>query len=375
MRLRLALALMLALILVPIASEAHRASDSFLTLTVEPDRITGRWDIALRDLDHAIGLDANDDGAITWGELRIRHAAIAAYALTRLGLSADDRPCTLDATDHLVERHGDGAYAVLEFAAACSARGPVDGLSLSYGLFFELDPQHRGLLQLVHSDGTVSAIFAPDAMTQRFTLQREAPWRQFAAYTREGVHHIWIGFDHILFLLTLLLPAALWWRDGRWVPVSRLPTAFVQTAGIVTAFTAAHSLTLALAVFDVIVLPPRLIEAAIAASVIIAAINNLVPFITRRLWLMAFSFGLVHGFGFAGVLADLGLPSGALATSLLGFNFGVELGQMAIVVAALPLLFLLRRSRLYARLALPAGSLAAAAIGAIWLLERVAPLP
>ena len=201
-------------------------------------------------------------------------------------------------------------------------------------------------------------------------MDESRPWRQLADYLREGIWHIWIGFDHILFLLTLLLPAVLARRDRRWLPVEGATTAFLQVARIVTAFTVAHSITLSLAALDVVALPSRLVESAIAASVIVAALNNVFPVVTRRLWLVAFGFGLLHGFGFASVLSDLGLPGSALLISLFGFNLGVELGQLAIVAAFLPLAFLLRGAWFYARIALPAGSLAVAALASLWLAER-----
>ena len=126
--------------------QAHKPSDSYLSLSIEGARLQGQWDIALRDLDYAIGLDQNDDGAITWGELRARQAAVAAYVLPRLHLRADGTLCTSRVTAHLVDHHTDGAYAVLRFAVDCRREPRV--LELDYRLFFDLDPQHRGLLRL-----------------------------------------------------------------------------------------------------------------------------------------------------------------------------------------------------------------------------------
>ncbi|MDH3473303.1 MAG: HupE/UreJ family protein [Rhodospirillales bacterium] len=372
---RFLVTLITVLVLIPAAAQAHKPSDSYLTLAEDQGALTGQWDIALRDLYYALGLDANDDGAITRGELKARRDAVAAYALARLKISAENKVCALRPTEQLVARHSDGAYAVLRFAAACPAA--VERLEVSYRLFFDLDPQHRGLLQLVQGEANESAIFSPEAPVQSFTLGTPRPWRQLRTYLWEGVWHIWIGFDHILFLLTLLLPAVLLRRDGAWRPVGGPRDAFGQVFKIVTAFTLAHSITLSLAALDVVALPSRLVESVIAASVVVAAINNLVPVVTRRLWIVAFAFGLIHGFGFAGVLADLDLPGGALLVSLLGFNLGVELGQLAIVAVFLPLAFLLRGTGFYPRVALPAGSLAVAGVATLWLIERafnVAPL-
>ena len=150
----------------------------------------------------------------------------------------------------------------------------------------------------------------------------------------------------------------------------RFPSSGPGVLKVVTAFTLAHSVTLTLATLGIVALPSRLIESLIAASVVLAALNNVVPLVQRRLWLVAFAFGLVHGLGFATVLAELGLPRHALAVSLVAFNLGVELGQLAIVALLLPLIFALRETSLYPRLLLRAGSSAIAALGGLWLLER-----
>ena len=193
---------------------------------------------------------------------------------------------------------------------------------------------------------------------------------QILSYGRQGVWHIWIGFDHILFLLSLLLPAVLRRRDGRWRAVGTFHEAVVEVLKVVTAFTLAHSVTLTLATLGLVALPSRLVESLIAASVVLAALNNVFPLVQRRLWVVAFAFGLVHGLGFATVLAELGLPRHALIVSLVAFNLGVELGQLAIVALLLPLIFALRETSLYPRLMLRAGSSAIAVLGGLWLVER-----
>jgi hypothetical protein len=144
----------------------------------------------------------------------------------------------------------------------------------------------------------------------------------------------------------------------------------VDVLKVVTAFTAAHSVTLTLAATGVAALPARWVESAIAASVAFAALNNLFPVVRGRRWLAALAFGLLHGFGFASVLADLGLPPGAMAASLLGFNAGVELGQLAIVAVFLPLAYLLRATRFYRRVVLGGGSAAALLLALAWFTER-----
>ena len=347
---------------------AHKPSDSYLTLLMEGDHLTGQWDIALRDLDYAIGLDADGNGEITWGEVKAKHNEIAAYAPARLAIAADGVGCPMRVTEHLIDNHSDGAYEVMRFAVDCPAAPRV--LTIKYNLLFDLDPQHRGLLRLEEQGRTHTAIFSPERNTWRLESQSIGLGRQFVEFFNTGVWHIWTGFDHILFLCALLLPAVLEHGAGRWRAVATFRHAFFEVLGIVTAFTVAHSITLSLAVLGFVTLPSRLIESAIAASVVVAALNNLYPLIEKRLWMVAFAFGLVHGLGFANVLTDLRLPRSALAVSLVSFNLGVEAGQLAIVAAFLPLAYLSRRSWLYPRVVLGLGSCCIAAIASVWLIAR-----
>jgi HupE / UreJ protein len=348
------------------AALAHKPSDAYLTLERRDAQIAGQWDIALRDLDNALALDANGDGEITWGEVRARQGDIAAYALARLEVASGGEACPLRVTEHLIDQHSDGAYAVLKLAGACAQQGPA--LAVTYRLFFDLDPMHRGLLQYVDGDASRSLIFSAETRTQ--TLGSGSWWEQLSAYVHEGVWHIWLGFDHILFLLSLLLPAVLLLRNGKWQPAESFGAAFLDVAKIVTAFTVAHSITLSLAALGVVTPPSRWIESGIALSVVLAAVNNIFPLVRHGRWLAAFGFGLIHGFGFASALKDLGLPTGSLALSLFGFNVGVELGQLAIVTAFLPLAFLLRSTWAYRRVVLIGGSATIAAIAGVWLIER-----
>ena len=358
--------LALVFLLLATTAAAHKPSDSYLTLERRGAEIAGQWDIALRDLDAAITLDANGDGEITWGEVRAKNAAIVAYALSRLAIASGGASCTLAAADVLINQHSDGAYAVLRLSGACPKADAL--LAVDYRLLFDVDPTHRGLLQYVEDGRSHSVIFSAEARTQN--LGAGTRWQQLTAYVHEGVWHIWLGFDHILFLLSLLLPAVLLRRDRAWQPAESFRGAFVDVAKIVTAFTVAHSITLTLAALEIVSLPSRGVESAIALSVVLAAVNNVVPMVSHGRWLAAFGFGLVHGFGFAGALRDLGLPTGSLALSLFGFNVGVELGQLAIVAAFLPVAFWLRDTWAYRRVVLAGGSALIAAIAGIWLVER-----
>jgi hypothetical protein len=388
-------AALLALLFATLA-HAHKPSDSYLTLQAQAGSgdVTARWDIALRDLDYVLQLDRDNNGELTWAEVRQREADITRLATEHLQLSSGEYRCPWRTTGPLqLEHHSDGTYAVLSLAAGCLNLDA--GLKAHYSLFFDVDPSHRGLVQWIapgaQADGKAAQalIFGTESAEQNLALQPAGAWQTLRQYLVDGVWHIWIGYDHILFLLALLLPSVLLRRAGQWQERERFFDAFKEVVKVVTAFTLAHSITLSLAALQVISLPSRLVESAIAASVVIAALNNLRGTRWRpgaqtvggslaagapaksRLWVLAFCFGLLHGFGFASVLADLGLPQGALVLALVGFNLGVEVGQLAIVAVFLPIAFALRRTRFYQFGVLKIGSLIVAALASWWLVQRM----
>ena len=361
----------LLLLFVSAVAAAHKPSDSYLALTVrsESREVAVRWDIAVRDLDLALGLDADGDHALTWGELRGRERELFDYALAHLRLSDGTADCPFTRGDLLVDDHSDGAYAVLRFSATC-ARSPAP-LGVDYRLLFDLDPSHRGLLRIDVDGASRSAVLGPENSRQVFDLGGTSRLQTFGQFVGDGMHHIWVGYDHLLFLVSLLLPAVLTRRDGAWQPVASLRAALLGVLAVVSAFTVSHSITLTLAALGMIDLPSRLVESGIALSVVLASLNNIRPVVTRRGWLLALAFGLVHGFGFASVLGDLGLPRGALALALAGFNVGVEIGQLAVVLAIVPLIYLLRGARFYRPGILVAGSSAIALVAGVWFIGRV----
>ncbi|MDO8776411.1 MAG: HupE/UreJ family protein [Burkholderiaceae bacterium] len=378
--------LALLLLLLTQSAFAHKPSDSYLTMSVqagtsEPgSNVSVRWDIALRDLDYVLQLDRDNDGALTWGEVRQRGEDITRYATTHLRVSSKDKPCTWQtAAPMMLDKHSDGTYAVLSLTAACGA--PLaDALQVNYSLLFDVDPSHRGLVQWLppgakeESKEALSVILGTESAMQSLPFQAPSAWQTFQQYVVEGVWHIWIGYDHILFLLSLLLPAVLILRtiDGvkQLQPAESFVGALKEVFKVVTAFTLAHSITLSLAALSVVSLPSRWIESAIAASIIVAALNNLRGAVDSKRWVMAFGFGLIHGFGFASVLADLGLPQNALITALVGFNVGIEGGQLAIVAVFLPVAFWLRATRFYQVQVFKWGSGLIALLALYWFVQR-----
>lgn len=360
-------------LLAPLAAgpaAAHTQSYGFLTVTATADAIDGTLALAVRDLDAAVGLDTDADGSITWGEVRGQETVLAPTVLSGLRLGPPGAPCAHAPAPLMTETRGGEPYLVLPFRADCSGSVSGGDLEIGYDLLFDVDAQHR-LIATVATDGaTRNLVLTPSERTATLLAAGTDGFELFLGFVVHGAHHIWIGYDHILFVITLMLGAVVERRGGRWVPVGSGREALIAICKVVTAFTVAHSVTLALAALDVVRLPPVLIETAIAATITLAALNLVFPLVTQRLWMLAFGFGLIHGFGFANVLADLDLPATNLVTALVAFNIGVELGQLAIVAVLLPGLLLLAKRPLYARTALPAAAVLIAAVGTAWLVGR-----
>jgi len=362
--------IMLLMLIVSFSSFAHKSSDSYLIINVDQKDISLQWDIAIRDLQNVINIDLDGDEVIKWQEVKNKQADIFAYALARLSTRFGIAECSYNSTHLKANERSDGFYAVLYAQGHCDRA--VENIEIQYDLFFEVDAQHRGLLKLQSKGIDISFAFSPEVHHKSFTLNETHNIDTFFRFISEGIWHIWIGYDHILFLLSLLLPAVLIRHEKQWVGVENLPKASLDVVKIVTAFTIAHSLTLSLVILMGLSLPATLVESIIAFSVIVAALNNLYPLISHKRWLIGFIFGLIHGFGFANVLSDLELNSGTLFISLLGFNIGVELGQLVIVVLFLPLAYVLRNAWIYQNMLVKYGSLSIASIGFFWVIERVA---
>jgi hypothetical protein len=367
-------------------AQAHKPSDSYLTMSVNAggSNVAVRWDIALRDLDYVLQLDRDNDGALTWGEVRARGDDITKYATANLTLTNKDKPCALTtAAPMQLDKHSDGTYAVLSLTAACGA-AITEALQVKYSLLFDVDPSHRGLVQWLApgEKEALSVILGTESATQKLPLQAPSTWQTLKQYVVDGAFHIWNGYDHILFLLSLLLPAVLifrkndptvarkLWCNSHILPADSLLLAFKEVLKVVTAFTLSHSITLSLAALGLISLPSRWVESAIAASIIVAAVQNIRGVVDSKRWVMAFGFGLIHGFGFASVLADLGLPQNALITALVGFNVGIEGGQLAIVAVFMPLAFWLRSTKFYHVQVFKWGSVLIALLALYWFLQR-----
>jgi hypothetical protein len=347
---------------------AHQPGSSSLVLKVdETGALSGEFHVADVDLESITlmlqdRLERAQEGSLT-GVTRISATGLGWVRISNDGQSLQIVPGAPVPVDDEGRKH-----TMIPFSA-----GSVGGenLLVEFDEYFQFDPQHKVVTSLETAAETKVGILMLDEPYWTVSLREPGAWGQFVKFTWEGVWHIWIGIDHILFLIALLLPSVLKFENGSWVPVPGFKDAFYNVFKVVTAFTIAHSVTLTLASLDIVTLPSKFVESVIALSVVLAALNNIYPIVQKKTWTVAFGFGLVHGFGFANVLADLQLPSGTLAIALLSFNIGVELGQLAIVAVYFPIIYYLRDHAYYQPVKLKAGSAIIALIAAAWIVDRV----
>lgn len=356
-------------VLLSATASAHKASDSYLFLRPSGEGAAVEWHLALRDLHRELVLDSNGDGAITRAELRQNDARITGLATGGLALSRGESACALRLDQPLrTARHSDGSYAVLSGQAKCAGTG---ALSLSYSLFFASDPQHRSIVRAGAAESARSFVLSASNPTLGIDLAAPSAFAHFAAVVSSGAEHIFSGLDHLLFLFALLLPSVLRRnKEGSWEAATGFRSVAFDVLRIVSAFTLAHSLTLSASAVGLLALPSRVVESAIAISVVFAALNNVFPVVRDGRWMAAFALGLLHGFGFSSSLAETGLTGGGLWVTLVGFNVGVELGQLFCVALFLPFAFALRSSFFYRRVLLLGGSTAIFLVACLWFAQR-----
>ena len=384
--------------LVASSTFAHAPNQSYIFLRVYADHVEGRFEITTSDLNRALGLNlerGKDVNQITPHLDRIQE-----YVRSRVSFKSD-KPHEIQFKGSDVVVHGLGDYVHLSFLLEGTDPVP-EALEIDYNILFDEDPTHRGLQVIeynwkagIHNnESIVSLIFSKSESTKELSLTGSSVFRGFIAMIKSGMHHIYIGIDHILFLVALLLPAVVRRRNpgeqsaglaensppffpsglaklaNEWTPVSSFKSAFFYVLKVVTLFTVAHTITLSLAALQIVVLPSRIVESIIALSIALAAYHNIKPLFKNEIWIIVFVFGLFHGFGFASVLGDVGLTGEYMTLSLLGFNIGVELGQILIVCIIFPILYLLRKTRYYGYI-LIYGSFLLILIALNWFIERL----
>jgi hypothetical protein len=393
----------LLLFLLPLFSiQAHAPNQSYIFLKIYENAVSGRIEITTDDLNK--GFDWELKRGKTLEEYQAYIPQLQSYLLKNVSFSSSsgNHPIQFkESSLFVLKKYGD--YIQIHFELENIDSLP-DTLDIRYNVLFEADATHRGLLVIEHNwkagvlnnEANVSLIFGPDDNQQELYMAETSMMRGFLAMIHQGMLHIWIGVDHILFLLALMLPSVVRRRRkkskpdpdsepepdtpnallafahsaGTWIPVPKFKPAFIYMIKIVTAFTVAHTITLSLGALDIIEIPGRFIESVIAISIALAAYHNIRPWYKGPDWIMAFGFGLFHGFGFASVLGEIGLTGDYMVYSLLGFNLGVEIGQLAIICLIFPALYFIRNHKSYSRI-IVYGSMLLIFISLYWLVERM----
>lgn len=383
----------LALLAVQFIS-AHIPNQSYVYLRIyETEGIEGRYEINIREINKLLDLDLDTRSSLD--ELRPYIPQLQAYMLQNTSFNSAVGEHQIKFKESDMFYLSTGNYLLMKFDLTNTKEIP-DAMDMSYSALFDRDPTHKGFLiieynwkaGIINNEANILLDFGPGDLTGEFSLTEVSLWKGFWAMVKQGVWHIWIGLDHILFLLALILPAVVRrareetdtavalpaWMKGNavidWIGVPQFGNAFWYILKVVTFFTIAHTITLTLATLEWVNLNAQIVESIIAFSIGLAAFHNIRPIFKGRDWVIAFVFGLFHGFGFASVLSDLGLTGEFLSLSLLGFNIGVELGQIVIIALIFPVLFLLRQKKYYSKI-LVYGSITLIVISLYWVIERV----
>lgn len=366
-------------------ASAHTGNQSYVYLEIFDTAIAGRVEYPIADLNRVLDLDISTDSDTALDELNANADQIQNYTRDHLSIGPEDGLTFWDYKFGEIEflDLGGRSYGVFEFEITERFDPPPRVFFVDYDAIIEAGDRDGFLLIATDfSSGTFDneagefLRFSEGDTAHVVDLDDASFWKGMGGVIILGAEHIQVGTDHILFVLALVLPSVLvfsrWGHSDEleWHPSAGFGHTLWRVLKIVTMFTVAHSITLALGGLGIVELSPRLVETIIALSIAAAALHNIRPIFVNKEWLLAFGFGLFHGFGFAGLLSDLGLDRSNRVPSLLGFNIGVELGQAAIILMVFPMLFIMRRSRFYRPL-MNIGSVVLALVALAWATERI----
>ena len=376
------LRLFLASCFLSLPALAHQTGNSYLVLTESNGRLQIELDFIVRDLGNLLQPPTPSDAPApvpppaatpTPEQLQAMQPAISQVIQESLGVQLNEETQPLEFVSQSVVLRNDGLYVRQRFTSP-SMTSESKFVVVRYSFFNQNDKLGRAFFKLQLGKEEISSVFDSSTQTQRFALGDTKRWSTIGLFTHEGAWHIWGGPDHLLFLLTLLLPGLMLLHRATGTTETDshgTKAAALFALKVITAFTLAHSITLLASVLDVISLPSRWIESAIALSIMISAALNLQTRIQWSPWKLAFIFGLIHGMGFANGLRELGLSQTYFIETVLAFNVGVELGQIAAVVAVgIPIILLAKQVRTK-QLVMTYGSWGVLLISGIWLVQRL----
>jgi hypothetical protein len=355
----------------------HEAGENYVFVEFYETSIDGRFEFKYDDLREKLGIDLVEGGVASEERLQATAAQVQRYIRDHFTIGSATNEYELAFTEPgLFNR--EGGWAQYGFRIET---GPLPRhLHITHRMCFENDPLHRGVLVIEKGEWPsedyemrIAMVFSPSNPSQTLDVLNPPEVMTPASMVWQGILHIWIGLDHVLFLLALALPIVLVRGTDRWTPAPELGHSLWSLFKVVTVFTIAHSMTLALAGLGLVTVPSRLVESVIALSIVLVALNNMIGRSHQTSLLVILILGLFHGLGFASVMGELPFRVAQLKQFLLvilGFNVGVELGQVAILLVAFPALFALRKAKLYSPVVLNGGSAVLICIAGYWLVVR-----
>ncbi len=356
---------------------AHAVGEDYVFLTFRDTAIEGHFEVHFDDLQAKLGLAVDPGEGKALGDVVRTAPQVQAYIRENFSIAPQGgSPFRFDFTQQDVLVVPQGTFAQYHFRLET---GPLpDRLDLSHSMFYDSDRLHRGLVLVEYNAKTdttypseyTAMVFSPTNRDQMLDLTDIPALMGPRDMIPQGVWHIWIGIDHILFLLALMLSTVLVRTGDQWLPVDSFRQALWNLLKIVTIFTVAHSMTLLLAALDFVALPSRLVESVIALSIILVALNNIFGKVREGSLPIILGLGLFHGLGFASVMGHLPFRMVDLLKIVIGFNIGVELGQVAIVAVIFPILFLLRKTSFYQPIILKGVSAVLVLIAGWWFVQR-----
>lgn len=343
------------MVVVVLSTFAHDPGLSSVEITLGAEQSTAKLTFAREEIAGIVPIDTNQDSQITQAEFDAARTRLEQLARQAIVINVNGRDLQPTRVSAFL---GDSNALHLDLFYSALTEGQI---KISAPLIGKLARGHRQFLTLHDRSGRKLSEKLLDANNNQFesrldSLFSPADWpATFGQFFWLGVEHILLGFDHLAFLFALLI----------------VGSTLKEAAKIITSFTVAHSITLAMATFNVVSLPSGIVEPLIALSIIYVGVENLFRREVKKRWLLTFAFGLVHGFGFATVLREMGIgSSGSAAIPLLSFNLGVEVGQIAIAALILPLIWKLKAQQIFALRFAPICSLLIAVAGGYWLIER-----
>lgn len=353
---------------------AHELSTTFVSAEIRSagDRrgeLHGQLKLDILDLKEVVNLDINSDGALTWGEIQKNRESIETYVYDGMRFSIGLEQCQLSLSQAFeLQIISSVSYLIIPFSSPCEGAGL---LNIEYSMLFDAASNHKAIINLVVD--SEEHVFIADAQNKRYSIDIEvnasSKMATLGAFIYQGIFHILIGIDHILFLFTLLLTICLYREKGEWHGIQSTKTIVKKTFWLITSFTIAHSITLSGTALGILPTMGSWIEVVIAASILFNVVNNIFPFL-RKLSVITFVFGLIHGMGFAGALSELGFSEKHQLLTVLGFNLGVEIGQLALLLVFLPVLLKLRNSKYYQWYGVQFLSMGIGVVAIYWILER-----